>query len=289
MTPPEVYLVDGNAYIYRAYHAIKPLNNTSGLPTHAVYGFTAILRRLLRERNPECLAVAFDTRGPVFRHRIYPEYKANRPPMPDDLVPQIPYIRKMVAAYNILSMEHDDQEADDLIASAARQLTASGCKVVIVSGDKDLLQLVSDRVSMWDPMSDRLMDEEAVKEKYGVGPELLLDYFALTGDSADNIPGVPGVGPKTALKLISRYKNLEGLYASVDELKKSKMKERIIDHRDDAFLSRDLIRLNKEVDVPADADAYRLREPDVESLRSLLTELEFFSLIKEDAPAKKVD
>lgn len=289
MVCDEIYLIDGSAYIYRAYHAIAPLNNSSGLPTHAVYGFTTILRRIIRERQPQCLAVAFDTRGPVFRHKLYPEYKANRPPMPDDLAVQIPYIRKITQSYNILSLEHDDQEADDLIASVTNRLVEKGCRVVIVSGDKDLLQLVSDSVSMWDPMNDRIMTQETVEKKYGLGPAQLLDYFALTGDSSDNIPGVPGVGPKTAEKLIKEYKTLEGLYGKVDLLKKSKMKERLIDHKDDAFLSRKLIRLNYEASVPSDPQEYKLKEPDSEQLRELLSELEFHSLLKSDAPASKVD
>ena len=284
----EVYLVDGSAYIYRAYHAIRPLSNSSGLPTHAVYGFTTILRRIIREKKPECLAVAWDTRGPVFRHKLYPEYKANRPPMPDDLVPQIPYIHKIVDAYNILSMEHEDKEADDLIAAAVRCLAGAGCRVVIVSGDKDLLQLVAKNVTLWDPMNDKLMDEEKVLEKYGVRPVQLLDYLALTGDSADNIPGVPGIGPKTAQKLISAYGSLEGLYAAVDELKASKMKQRLLEHRDDAFLSRDLVRLCDTVEVVCDPQAYVVREPDNEKLRSLLTELEFSSLMAADTSGQKV-
>ena len=289
MNRPEVYLVDGSAYIYRAYHAIRPLSNSSGLPTHAVYGFTTILRRILREKKPQCLAVAWDTKGPVFRHRLYPEYKANRPPMPEDLVPQIPYIHKVVDAYNIFSMEHEDLEADDLIASATRRLVENGCRVVIVSGDKDLLQLVCGQVILWDPMNDKLMDEAAVEKKYGVRPAQLLDYLALTGDSADNIPGVPGVGPKTAQKLIAAYGSLEGLYAEVDGLKKSKMKERIIEHKDDAFLSRDLIRLFEDAEVRGEPEAYVVHEPDTEALRELLTELEFSSLLAADAPAQKVD
>lgn len=288
MSIPEVYLLDGSAYIYRAYHAIRPLSNSAGLPTHAVYGFTTILRRILREKQPECLAVAWDTKGPVFRHRLYPEYKANRPPMPEDLVPQVPYIHKIVDAYNIFSMEHEDLEADDMIASAARRLVENGCRVVIVSGDKDLLQLVSEQVILWDPMNDKLMDEAAVEKKYGVRPGQLLDYLALTGDSADNIPGIPGVGPKTARKLITSYGSLEGLYAGVDGMKKSKMKERIIAHRDDAFLSRDLIRLFEDADVEGRPEAYAVHDPDTDALRKLLTELEFSSLLAADAPAQKV-
>jgi DNA polymerase-1 len=288
-TAREVYLVDGSAYIYRAYHAIRPLTNTSGLPTHAVYGFTTILRRILREKNPGYLAVAFDTRGPVFRHKLYPDYKANRPPMPDDLVPQVPYIHKIVDAYNILKMDHADLEADDLIASSAKVLVEQGYKVVVVSGDKDLLQLVSDDVSMWDPMSDRLMDGAFIEKKYGVHVCQLLDFFALTGDSADNIPGVPGVGPKTAQKLLKEHGTLEGLYAAVDSLKKSKMKERLIAYRDDAFLSRDLIRLEYEADVPTTPDDYKLGQANPDALRTLLSELEFYTLLKSDVPAEQVN
>ncbi len=289
MSEPVVYLIDGSAYIYRAYHAIRPLANSSGLPTHAVYGFTTILRRILRERSPQWLAVAFDTRGPVFRHQIYPAYKANRPPMPEDLQPQIPYIWRIVSAYNILRLEHDDQEADDLIASATRILTGQGCRVVVVSGDKDLLQLVSDRVLLWDPMNDRTLDVAAVQEKYGIAPDHLLDYFALTGDASDNIPGVPGIGPKTARKLISAHGSLEGLYGAVEEMKTSRMKERLIAHREDAFLSRELVRLSMECEVPPDLESYRYREPDSGTLRALFTELEFFSLLKEDVPAAGID
>jgi DNA polymerase-1 len=289
MTMPELYLIDGSAYIYRAYHAIKPLSNSHGLPTHAVFGFIAILRRLLKERNPRYLAVAFDTKGPVFRHQLYDKYKANRPPMPEDLIPQIPYIRKMVAAYRILNLEQDDQEADDLIASAVEKMVQQGFKVVVVSGDKDLLQLVSPNVSLWDPMNDRVMDEAAVQDKYGLPPARLLDYFALTGDSSDNIPGVPGVGPKSAQKLISEHGDLEGLYQALDGLKSSKIIQQIRDHRAMAFLSRDLVRLNTAAEVPGDIEQYRMVDPDNELLRSLLTELEFHSLLKEETRAAKIE
>ena len=289
MVRDEIYLIDGSAYIYRAYHAIASLSNSSGLPTNAVYGFTTILRRLIRERQPKYLAIAFDTKGPVFRHKMFPEYKGNRPPMPDDLAVQIPYIRKVAQSYNILSLDHPDQEADDLIASVTARLVDQGHRVVIVSGDKDLLQLVSDSVSMWDPMNDRVMIPESVVKKYGLSPDQLLDYFALTGDSSDNIPGVLGVGPKTAEKLIKEFTTLEGLYAQIDSMKPSKMKERLIENKDDAFLSRKLIRLNYEAQVPGDPKDYLLGEPDSELLRELFTELEFHALLKSDVPASKVD
>ena len=286
---PELYLIDGSAYIYRAYHAIKPLSNSQGLPTHAVFGFTTILRRLLKERNPQYLAVAYDTKGPVFRHQLYSAYKANRPPMPEDLIPQIPYIRKMVAACRILHLEQDDQEADDLIASATKKMVEQGYRVVIVSGDKDLLQLVSANVTLWDPMNDRVFDEAAVMEKYGIPPSLLLDYFALTGDASDNIPGVPGIGPKTAQKLISEHHTLEQLYLAVGGLKPSKMTDQISSHKAEAFLSRDLVRLNHAAEVPGDIEQYRRVEPDNNQLRALLIELGFHTLLKEETRAVKVE
>ncbi len=289
MTTPELYLIDGSAYIYRAYHAIKPLSNSRGLPTHAVYGFTTILRRLLKERNPQYLAVAYDTKGPVFRHQLYSAYKANRPPMPEDLIPQIPYIRNMVAACRILHLEQDDQEADDLIASATKKMVDQGYRVVIVSGDKDLLQLVSANVTMWDPMNDRVWDEAAVCEKYGIPPSLLLDYFALTGDASDNIPGVPGIGPKTAQKLISEHHTLERLYQSVGGFKPSKMTDQISSHKAEAFLSRDLVRLNQAAEVPTDIEQYRRVESDNDMLRALLLELEFHTLLKDETRAVKIE
>jgi DNA polymerase I len=289
MTQPELYLIDGSAYIYRAYHAIRPLTNAQGLPTHAVYGFTTILRRLIRERQPQYLAVAYDTRGPVFRHQLYGAYKANRPPMPDDLAAQIPYIHKMVAAHRILHLEQGDQEADDLIASVTDKMVAQGYRVVIVSGDKDLLQLVSDHVSLWDPMSDRMMDQEAVQKKYGLAPTQLLDYFALTGDSSDNIPGVPGIGPKTAQKLISEHHTLEELYGEVATIMPARISRLLSDHKSMVFLSRDLVRLNHAATVPCDIEQYRLVAPDHTMLRSLLTELDFHTLLKEYGPVEKVD
>jgi len=289
MEREKVYLIDGSAYIYRAYHALTPLSNSKGLPTHAIYGFTTILRRILRERSPKYIALTFDSRGPVFRHEIYPDYKANRPQMPDDLAQQLPYIKKIAQGYNILCLEQSDQEADDLIASVTEQLVQKGYDIVIVSSDKDLLQLVNDKVFLWDPMKDKLMDPKAVLKRYGVETDQLLDYFSLTGDSSDNIPGVHGIGPKTAQKLISENKTLENIYASIDKMVPSKLKQRLVDHKDEAFLSRDLIRLNHTAAVPKDIDEYLVGKPDRNVLCELLTELEFFSILKTDVPARKID
>jgi len=278
----EVYLVDGSAYIYRAYHAVAPLNNAEGMPTHAVFGFLNILKRLIKEKEPRYLAVAFDMRGPVFRHDIYPEYKANRPPMPDDLAVQIPYIKELVAAMNIPCFEETGVEADDIIASAARLLSEQGHKVIIVSGDKDLLQLVGEQVVMWDPMKKKTMDAAAVTEKYHVSPQQLLDCYALMGDSSDNVPGVPGVGPKTAEKLINEHGSLEQVYDALEGMKKSRLKERLGENREAAFLSRDLIRLKYDVKVPDELNAYRPGEPDEDRLRDLYLRLGFNSMVKEE-------
>lgn len=278
----KVFIIDGSAFIYRAFHAVAPLTNSEGFQTNAVFGFINILRRLFKEQNPEYVAVAFDTRGPVFRHDLYKAYKANRPPMPEELAPQIPFIKQVVEAMGIASFEKQELEADDLIGSAAEVLSAQDYRVVIVSADKDLLQLVNDKVIMWDPMNDRTMDREGVFKKYQVYPEQLLDCFALMGDSSDNVPGVPGIGPKSAAKLITEFGSLEALYDEIDSLKKSKMKERLIDNRHNAFLSRDLIRLKVDPDdIPGNIDEYQIGKADEAALKSLYTELGFSSLLKE--------
>ena len=277
----EVYLIDGSAYIYRAYHAITPLTTSQGLATHAVFGFLSILRRILREKNPAYLAVAYDSRGPVFRHEMYGAYKANRAAMPEDLQVQIPYIKELVRGFNILSFEIPGVEADDIIATAALQLSRQGHKVIVVSGDKDLLQLVGEQIVVWEPMKDRVMDSQAVRDKYNVGPEQLLDCFALIGDSSDNIPGVPGIGPKTAETLINQYGTIEGVYAHLEGMKKSKMKERLAENKEAAFLSRELIRLKEDLPLPTTLETYKLPAPDHEHLQNLYKTLEFTSLIEE--------
>ena len=285
----EIYLIDGSAFIYRAFHAVAPLTNAEGFQTNAVFGFVSMLNKLLKDKSPSHLAVAFDSRGKVFRHEMYPEYKANRPPMPEELAAQLPYIKEVVEALGLPSFEMDGIEADDIIGTAALSLGDEGNRVIIVSGDKDLLQLVNDRITMWDPMNDRVMDPEGVEHKYQVGPGKLLDCFALIGDSSDNVPGVPGIGPKTASKLIIEYGSLEGLYERVDTLKKSKMKERLIENREAAFRSRDLIRLKTDVKVPQTHDGYSLGDRDEERLRQIYMELGFTSLLKElDGSAKAI-
>ncbi|MFU8819429.1 MAG: DNA polymerase I [Desulfurivibrio sp.] len=287
-TQEPLYLIDGSAYIYRAYHAIGPLTNPSGLPTHAIYGFTTILLRVIRERSPRFLAVVFDAKGPNFRHQLYPKYKANRPAMPEDLVCQIPYIKEVVAAYNIMALEQNGFEADDLIAAAVRRLAGPEQPVVVVSGDKDLLQLVGDYVTLWDPMSDKVLDVEGVTRKYQVPPHHLLDYFALVGDSSDNVPGVPGVGPKTAARVIESFGDLDRLYERIEEVTPPKLREKLLAHRQEALLSRDLIRLADELEVPARPEDYAHTAPDQEKLRQLFQFLDFTRLIKSELSAEKL-
>ena len=280
MSQPEpVYLIDASAYIYRAYHAIAPLTNKSGLPTHAVYGFTNILLRVLREKAPKFIGVAFDVRGPNFRHEMYQPYKANRPSMPDDLACQIPYIKEIVAAHNFVCLERQGYEADDLLASAAKKFAAQGHPVILVSGDKDLLQLVSEKITLWDPMRDVFMDPAAVQKKYNIPPDRLLDFFALMGDSSDNVPGVAGIGPKTAEKLINQYGSLEGIYQNIETLSQAKLKDKLLANRENAFLSRRLIALKEDLATP-ELQEYAIPEPDEEKLQQLYSVLDFSRLLK---------
>ncbi|HCC54039.1 MAG TPA: DNA polymerase I [Desulfobulbaceae bacterium] len=277
--PEPVYLIDASAYIYRAYHAIAPLTNRSGLPTHAVYGFTNILLRVLREKAPKFIGIAFDVRGSNFRHEMYQAYKANRPSMPDDLACQIPYIKEIVAAHNFACLERQGYEADDLLASAAKKLAAQGHPVILVSGDKDLLQLVSANITVWDPMRDVFMDPAAVQKKYNISPEQLLDFFALMGDSSDNVPGVAGIGPKTAEKLINEYGSLESLYQKIETISQAKLKERLLASRENAFLSRRLIALKDDLASP-ELQAYAILAPNEERLQELYAFLDFSRLLK---------
>ncbi|MEN8258735.1 MAG: DNA polymerase I [Thermodesulfobacteriota bacterium] len=287
--PTPVYLVDGSAYIYRAYHAITPLTNSKGLATHASLGFINTLLRVIREKSPSHMAVAFDMKGPTFRHQIYSDYKANRPAMPDDLSCQIPYIHALVAAHNIPILIEEGVEADDLIASAARALSKQGHEVIIVSGDKDLLQLVTGEITAWEPMKDVVMDQDFIRQKYDIAPELLLDFFALIGDKSDNIPGVAGVGPKTAAKLLAEHGSLDNLLANLDRLKKSKLKDNLIANKELALLSRTLIDLKDDLDVPQTLGQYEVKDPDTPELQRLYKELEFNKLLKETGPTAHFD
>ena len=282
----EIYLIDGSAYIYRAYHATGGLSNSKGFPTGAIFGFTNMLVKTLKEKAPKRIAVVFDSPQPTFRHEMYKDYKANRPPMPEDLGRQIPKIKEVVDAYRVPSLSFPGFEADDIIATIASRAAQKGWDVVIVSGDKDLMQLVGDRVRMWDPQRNKLYDAAAVKKKFGVEPGRVLDLLALMGDSSDNVPGVPGVGAKTAARLIDEFGSLDRIYASLDKISRKKLRENLTNYKDKALLSRDLVRLNKEVPLKQGLEDLVAVERDSARLRDLFEELEFRRFI-DDLPQER--
>jgi DNA polymerase-1 len=279
--PRVLYLIDISSYFYRAFHALPALSNSRGVPTNATYGVTTMLLKVLRERQPQHLALVFDAKGPTFRHELYGDYKAHRPPMPEALATQLPYIRQIIDALNLPSLVKEGYEADDLICTLVRRARERGFAVEIISGDKDLLPLVQDGVDMWDPMKEVRHDPAAIREKYGLEPEELVEVRALAGDASDNIPGVPGIGEKTALKLIVRYHSLENLLAHINDIKEKSVKARLQEHADQARLSRQLTELKAEVPLAVDLEALHPGPPDRETLRRLFVELEFSKLTKE--------
>ncbi|MDH3808575.1 MAG: DNA polymerase I, partial [Desulfuromonadales bacterium] len=216
--PKRLFLIDGSSYIYRAYYAIRHLSNSQGMATNAIYGFTNMLLKVIRESQPDQLAVIYDSKGPTFRKDLYPEYKANRSAMPEDLVPQIPYIKRVVEAFNLPGIEKAGYEADDIIATLASKFAAKGMEVTVVTGDKDLMQIVSDRVCLLDTMKDQVSGPAEVFKRFG-GADKVVEVQALAGDSSDNVPGVPGIGEKTAKALIDEFGDVETLLASLDQLK----------------------------------------------------------------------
>ena len=282
-----LYLIDGTAYIYRAYHAIRGLTNSKGLPTNAAFGFTRILIKLLEDRSPEYVAMLFDAKGPTFRHKIYKDYKANRPPMPEDLSVQIPHIKEITKGFNMPVMEMQGFEADDLIGALGRMAEEAGFFVVMVTGDKDFVQLVTDKAVIWDPMKEKTIDIKTVRESFGVEPGQMIDVMGLSGDTSDNIPGVPGIGPKTALTLIKTFGSMEQLYEQLDKITKKKQHQNLVQYKEQAFLSKELVKINTRVPIAFNPHEFRFKEPDNTRLASLFKMLEFRQL--QQAFPKKTD
>ena len=277
-----LYLVDLSGYVYRAYHAIAPLSSSKGEATHAVLGTVNMLQKVVNERLPAMFAVAMDCKGPSFRKEIDTRYKATRQAMPVDLGPQMARCETIVRAYNIPIFRADTIEADDLIAAVVAKAIAEGLRVVIVSADKDLMQLVRDednRVMLWDSMRDRTYGPVEVEAKFGVPPSQLRDLLALTGDTSDNIPGVPSVGPKTAADLLREYKTIEGIYANVDKIKRPKLRENLKTHEANARVSQELVTLKSDVPIDFDREHLRYGGANLEELRKLFIELEFTRLL----------
>src|ERR1700754_1049814 len=289
-----VFLVDGSSYIFRAYHALPPLTRKSdGLQVNAVLGFCNMLWKLLREmpedNRPTHLAIVFDKSEITFRNKLYPDYKAHPPPAPDDLIPQFSLIRDAVRAFDLPCLEQNGFEADDLIATYARLATERGASTTIVSSDKDLMQLVTDKVLMYDTMKDRRIGIPEVIEKFGVPPEKVVEVQALAGDSTDNVPGVPGIGVKTAAQLIVEYGDLETLLKRAGEIKQPKRREALIENAEKARISRQLVLLDDKVDLEVPLEDLAVHEPDARKLVAFLKAMEFSGLTKRVAEYSQID
>jgi DNA polymerase I len=274
-----VYLIDGSGYIFRAYHALPPLTRADGTPVGAVLGYCNILFKLLQETDADHIAVVFDAAGTTFRNKIYDQYKANRPDPPDDLIPQFKLVREATDAFNVCRIERADYEADDLIAAYAEQAKAEGAIVTIVSSDKDLMQLVNDQVGMLDPIKQKPIGAAEVREKFGVGPDKVVDVQALCGDSVDNVPGVPGIGVKTAAELINTYGDLENLLAHALEIKQPKRRQSLIDFAEQARLSKRLVQLDVGAPLSVPLEALAVKAVDREKLTAFLLQNGFKNLL----------
>ena len=280
-----LHLIDGSAFIFRAYHALPPLTRKSdGLPIGAVAGFCNMLHRYVEGNTgpdaPTHVAVIFDHSGKSFRNDLYDQYKANRPPAPEDLRPQFPLTHDATRAFNIACKEIEGFEADDIIATLACQARDAGGRCTIISSDKDLMQLVGDGVEMLDAMKNKRIDRDGVFEKFGVGPERVVDVQALAGDSVDNVPGAPGIGVKTAALLINEYGDLDSLLDRAGEIKQPKRRETLIEKRDQIELSRRLVQLDCEMELDFSLESLEVRDPEPETLMTFLADMEFRTLTK---------
>ncbi len=281
MSRPRLFLIDGYSNIFRSFYAIRSLTNSAGLPTNATYGFIKTLRKLLKDENPEYIGVAFDLAGPTVRDDTFSEYKANRRPTPDDLKVQIPWVRRVIEAFNIPVVDLEKYEADDVLGTLAAKAEAEGVDVVLVSADKDLMQLVGPHVSLLHTGRDKLYRPELVEQDFGVPPEQVVDVLALQGDAVDNVPGVKGIGAKGAVSLIREFGSLESLLDRAAEVPRKAYREGLEQHRDDAEMSKELVTIHRDLPIEFNLRNYTVDPPDPEALGEVLRELEFFSLLEE--------
>ncbi len=279
-----VYLVDGSSFIHRAYHAIRGLANSKGFPTNAVLGFSRMILKLLQDKRPAHLAVALDAKGPTFRHTLYPQYKANRPPMPEDLAAQIPVMKRILGSLNLKLVEMEGFEADDLMGTLARICEERGFRVVMVTGDKDFRQLVTANASLWDPMKDVVTDPGSLREATGLEPRQFVDVMGLAGDSSDNVPGVRGVGEKTAVELVRRFGSLEKVLEHTPEIRKPKLRASLESSRAEAELSKRLVTIDCHVPLGVEVEELRMGQPNRGELAKIFRELEFKGLWEQFAP-----
>ncbi len=277
----KLFVIDGSSLLYRSYYAIKRLANSKGFPTNAIYGFLLTLRKLIDQEKPHLLGVVFDVKGPTVRHKAYPDYKANRKPMPEDLQVQVPVLKKILQAYHIPLFEYPEYEGDDILGSLTRQATERGVPSVIISTDKDLLQLVDGTVVVYNPAKEVYLDEAGVQELFGVKPSQVRDVLSLWGDPSDNVPGVPGVGEKISKNLIAEFGSLDKLLKNLDKIKNPRVREAIKDNLDKLELSRRLVTIERGLALDFNLEAFVLSEPDTGALSALFQELEFSSLLSE--------
>lgn len=283
---PRLFLIDGSAYIFRAFFAIPPLTHSAGLPTNAIFGFTNLLLKFLKRYRPEYVAVALDTGRETFRHQMFAGYKRNRREAPPDLIRQFPYFRRVLDGFKISWLELPGYEADDVIATLCTALAGSGCDCTVVSSDKDLMQLVTDKVKLLDGAKDCWIGAEEINVKFGVKPEQIIELMALSGDPSDSIPGVKGIGSKTAIALIRQFGTLENLFDRLDEVEQldlrgaARMRKILEAGKDAAFLSRALATAKRDVPITVELEQLRFSGSDQGKLRSLFGELEFMNLIK---------
>ena len=279
-----LFLIDGSSYIFRDFFAIPPMTNSAGLPTNAIFGFTNILLKLLKQYKPEYIAVALDAGRKTFRNEMLADYKGNRPEAPPDLIPQFPYFRKVLDALNLPLLEIPGYEADDIIATLCERLCGQDCELVVVSSDKDLMQLVTNGVKLLDSAKDLWIGKDEVRNKFGVAPEQVIEVMGLMGDAVDNIPGVKGIGEKTAIALIQHFQTLENLFAHLDDIEQMQLRgaariRQILEAgKDKAFLSRDLATVKRDVAVDVGLPELQFTGFNIEKVRTLFTELEFTNL-----------
>ena len=277
----KLFLVDGNSLLYRSYYAIQRLSTSQGFPTNAIYGFINTLRKIIEQEKPHYLGIVFDTGRPTIRHQMFKAYKAHRKPMPEDLIPQVPVLKKVITAMNIPLFQYENYEADDVLGSLALKAGEKRIPAVIVSTDKDLLQLVDESTAVFNPAKEVYLDEAKVKEIFGVAPSQVIDVLSLWGDPTDNVPGVPGIGEKTSKQLINQFGSLESLLHRLSEVKNPRLREKIEQNRDQLEISRKLVTIERNLDVPFDLDDFTLSPPNAGELAALFQELEFTSLLAE--------
>jgi 5'-3' exonuclease len=278
---PRLILVDGSSSLYRAFFALPPLSNSKGTPTHAILGFTTMFLKLLREEEPDAVAVAFDGPGPTTRHLEFAEYKAQRPEMPEAMAQQIPYVHRVLAAMRVPVLMMPAEEADDILGSMAIRAAAEAYRVILVSGDKDLLQLVGEQIVVRDTMKERTWGPAEVQERYGISPGQFPDLLALMGDSIDNIPGVPGVGEKTARDLLQRFGTLEAMIERSAEVGRPKVREALLARAEQARLSKRLATIRSDLPIPWPLDDLYRKAPDLAALLALFRDLEFSRLVQQ--------